>query len=615
MVPRLLLFAFVALLGTSLLQCQPRPRSFAGSESKGSDEVMTVPAPPSLDGAFGEIAEIDLSRGAPELPATSLLGGPPSGAYFQLIGVLRTVVKESSSRGIFVRFGGARLGWARAEEIGRLLEAAREAGKSVVCHAEGYSNTTAWIAARGCERIWLSPAGTVETTGIAAQVVYANRLLTEKLGVKIDMLQIGKYKGADESFTRDGPSAEARESLESTLAALRETWLEGFRGRGARAVEAAEDGPFDANEARALGLVDAVGYLDEARDDAEQLVGSASSRRRFGPGTDRASGFAEILRALSGGSSPSIRRPHVAVVRAIGAITMERSGGLFSEGSGITERGLSRTIRQLASDDSAKAVVLRIDSPGGSALASDLLWHELMKLREKKPIVVSIGDMAASGGYYLASTATTIVAEKTSIVGSIGVVGGKLAFGPALEPYGVHVETFSPNPRPEGKARAAYESPLVPWDEATRARVEAVMRSTYALFVERVAEGRGVPVSALAGATEGRLFAGEAASRLGLIDEWGGFEQAIARAKEIAELRQDAPVRLVSERGGLLDWLDLEEGMTEEAELPGAYAVNDPRTSVLRAVAPEVLSFLSSAEPLLHGERTLTALPFAIFLR
>lgn len=305
----------------------------------------------------------------------------------------------------------------------------------------------------------------------------------------------------------------------------------------------------------------------------------------------------------------------MAVVRAIGAITMEASGGLFGDGSGITERGLRRIIRDLRDDDAVKAVVLRIDSPGGSALASDLLWHELMKLRDEKPLVVSIGDMAASGGYYLACTGDRILAEKTSIIGSIGVVGGKLAFGDALESIGVHVETISPSPDPKAAARATYGSALSAWDDPTRERVRSVMQSIYDLFLERVAGGRGVPVEAIAPAAEGRLFAGQAAMDVGLVDEWGGIERAIDVAKELGGLRAEAPVRLVQEPPGLLDWLGSDEGVSQAKTAPQITLQIDQASKALSSIAPEITAFLASTEPLLQGERTLTALPFALFLR
>ncbi len=173
-----------------------------------------------------------------------------------------------------------------------------------------------------------------------------------------------------------------------------------------------------------------------------------------------------------------------------------------------------RTLVRLAKDDDVKAVVLRIDSPGGSALASDLLWHALMDIRVKKPLVVSVGGMAASGGYYLASTGAWVFADEASIVGSIGVVGGKIAVGHALEKIGVHAETIPAKAGdPRAAARAASESLLAPWDDATRARLLETMTSIYVLFLSRVGEGRKIPVEQVRASAEGRIFGGREEAR------------------------------------------------------------------------------------------------------
>jgi protease IV len=605
----------IALSAACALGCHGRPRSFAPAKADQSTEH-------AKDGvgisAAHEIVEIDLTRGAAEAAAATLISGPKQN-YFQLVTLLHTLAGDSENRGVLVRFGSGQFGWARAQETGLMLLKLRDAGKKVVCHADGYTNTTTWIATRGCSRIWVSPAGQVETIGVAAQVVYARELLADKLGIDIDFLQVGKFKGAEEPFTRDGPSGEARESIESTLSEIRQEWLAGLAsGRGDNLRKAAEDGPFAPEQAQRLGFVDAVGYLDEARDDAKRLIGSDRFDVRFGLAAhaQEKPDLTELLRVLTGGTPSRGGPPHVTVVRAVGAIAMDSGGSVFGQRAGITERALGRTIRVLSEDKSTKAVVLRIDSPGGSALASDLLWRQLMQLRQKKPLVVSIGDMAASGGYYLASTGSRIVAEPTSIVGSIGVVGGKLGFGRALERVGVHVETFGARGAPSA-ARAAYESPLVAWDAPTRARVKEEMQAIYDLFLRRVAEGRGVSVEAIADAAEGRIFAGQAAKNAGLVDEWGGLSTAIARALSLGGLNEDAPVRLVGETTGIWDLLEA-DGDSEGGEgALGSLAGSAARAfsqSNRAADSKSLQAFLASILPLARGERTLAALPFALLL-
>jgi protease-4 len=604
----------IALGAACALGCQGRPRSFSPAKTEPS-AGRAAPAFRVSDSS--EIVEIDLTRGASEAASATLIGGPKQ-TYFQLVTLLDTLAGDTESRGVLVRFGMGQIGWARAQETGLMLLKLRDAGKHVVCHADGYANTTAWIAARGCSKVWVSPAGQVETIGVAAQVLYAHELLADKLGIDVDFLQVGKFKGAEEPFTRNGPSDEARESLESTLSEIRQEWLAGLSSsRGDAFRKAAEDGPFAPEMARRLGMVDEIGYLDQARDDAKHLTGSDRFEVRFGLAAhaQEKPDLTELFRVLTGSASSRGGPPHVAVVRAVGAIAMDSGGSILGQRAGITERALGRTIRLLSDDKSTKAVVLRIDSPGGSALASDLLWRQLIQLRQKKPLVVSIGDMAASGGYYLASAGSRIVAEPTSIVGSIGVVGGKLAFGRSLERIGVHVETFGAHGAPP-PSRAAYDSPLVAWDAPTRARVKEEMQAIYDLFLRRVAEGRGVSVEAIAATAEGRIFAGHAAKNAGLVDEWGGLSTAIERAKSLGKLGEDAPVRLVGETTGIWELLDDDDQTGGDADVGslGASAALAVLRSTGTADKAGFQTFLASILPLARGERTLAALPFALLL-
>jgi protease-4 len=365
---------------------------------------------------------------------------------------------------VYVRDAGVgtgSLGWAHAEELGLAFQHLRETTKkTIVCHADSLDNRAAWFVARACDRVWLSPAGDVDTVGIAGQVVYLKGAL-DKLKVHADFLHMGRYKSAAETLTQEGPTPEARESLTAVLASIRKTWLEGYSAaRKGDAQKLLEDGPWSPEDGKARGLVDAIGYESEARKEAESLSKVDSTTLAFGrkPEEPRLD-FAEVLRSIAGAEGPT-KRPHIAVVPAEGSIAMGASSSLSE--SGITAKSLERIIRRLAKDDAVKAVVLRIDSPGGSALASDLIWHDLMELRKKKPIVASVGDMAASGGYYLACAANKIVAERTSIVGSIGVLGGKIVLDDALDEVGVHAETFSASADPAAGTRATYMSPLSP---------------------------------------------------------------------------------------------------------------------------------------------------------
>ncbi|XXY17364.1 S49 family peptidase [Sorangium sp. So ce216] len=602
-------------VAASMAGCTGRERSTA-----------SLPAPSAGHLEEPAVIELDLSRGLPESASASLFGPPSRRTHVQLVQSLRSLSEAESAKGFLVRLGTTRLAFARAHEIGRILGDIREAGRPVVCHADEYNNATMLLAAAGCSKLWLSQAGQVDTVGIAAQLVFAKGLL-DKLNVDVDFLQVGKFKGASEPFTREGASPEARQSLESALGGLREAWLSAIvEGRGKQELrEAVEDGPFAPDEAKARGLVDELGDLESALEDAKNLAGTELSVPRFG-GVERDASLSrslvDVFRSVSGAST--LGTPHVTVVPAIGGITMTASGVPLGSSDGIGERELGRVITRLTKDASTKAVVLRIDSPGGSALASDLLWQKLMRLRKEKPLVVSIGGMAASGGYYLACAGDKIVAEPTSIIGSIGVVGGKFAVGKALADIGINAETVAANPDPQRAARAAYMSALTPWDEPTRARVLASMESVYDLFLKRITAGRNLPVETIAPSAEGRIFGGVEAKGRSLVDELGGLERAIALARELAKLPADALVEIEQDDGGLLELLATgDEGGEGEARTPERPALKErAREAVAGAllpewlsVAPEVGTFAASMAPLLAGERALTVLPFAVTLR
>ncbi len=557
---------------------------------------------------------LDLSSGVPEQEATNVLGlGPHRGSFDELIATLAALPNDKYYRGVFVRFGSAQLGFARAQEIAEALLKVKSSGKPVTCHANDFNNSTMYTALRGCSNVVVSPAGEVETIGLAAQVVYMHKLLADELHVSIDILQVGKFKGAEEPLTRDGPSDEARASLEGVLASLREAWLAGVRDvRGEAASAALEDGPYTPRRAKELKLVDDVAYADDAQEQARKAAGAVRDVIRFGKGAEDVHGddFGELVRAFGGGGGAP-----VAVVRATGSISMSGGDSLLGGSDGITEKAMDRILTRLTKNEDVRAVVLRIDSPGGSALASDLIWHRLMQLRAKKPLVVSVGEMAASGGYFMASTGDVVFAEPGSIVGSIGVVGGKVAVGHALDQIGIHAESFPAAKQPVAAARATYPSVFDEWDAATRSKVLESMTGIYDLFLARVAEGRRTTVDKIAPYAEGRIWSGTQGKERGLVDEVGGLGAAIAKARELAKLPADAEAEAVGVPSSFVDkLLGTSSGSAESSAarpLSGELAL---AREALGAV-PGLVPFASSLIPLLRGESTLVALPFALVIR
>lgn len=597
----------VLLAAALVVGCHGRPRT----ESEGG--------PPKL-AAGGEVAVIDLSQGVPEsMEEGGLLPLPAQQTYVGLVRTLQRLAQDEEVGGVFVRLGEAGYNFAQAAEMGRLLAALRETGKSVVCHTHQLDNAQSWLVQQGCSEIWLSPAGDVSTVGIAAQLTYLKGAL-DSLGVQADMLAMGRYKSGAEPLTREGPSEPSEQNLRETLESIRASWLEAVRGArpGEREelVRALEDGPWTPEEAKRRGLIDRIGFPDEALDAAKELAHVQSSSVAFGPGADgRArTNLAELVRLLTGADRRTGGRPRIAVVPAVGSITMS-SEGLLS--SGISARAMVRTLSRLRKDPAVRAVVIRMDSPGGSPLASDLIWRELMLTRKEKPVVASVGSMAASGGYYIVSGANEIVAEPASIVGSIGVFGGKIVLQGALEKIGLNTVTFPASPEPGAATRAAYLSPFTPWDDATRDKVRQQMQSIYELFLARIAEGRGMKVEAVRENAEGAIFTAKTGRERGLVDELGGLARAIERARELAKLDEDTPVVVEGQAENLLDVLLLGEG-ADASEVEAALArLRERRARELAGpIAWDRLRpFAAALAPLLAGEYVVAALPYAVELR
>lgn len=595
-------------LALSLLGCKGRP--------KDTPDVPDKVVP--LGKGKSEVVQLDLTRGVPERAEGGLFGLPSPRNYAALIEALAAIRASDSTKGVFVRLGTSTFDWARSEELGRLLGQLRGGKRKVVCHAHSLSNSTLLLAVQGCDKIWLSPSGDVDAIGIAGQVLYLKDLL-DRFKVQAQFLHVGRYKSAAEMMTQSGPSDAASEAMHSVLGSLRTTWLEGVaKARPdvqAKYADVAEQGPYDASEAKQIGLIDELGYESEAAQAVKNELGVDEIETSFGllKRRDAAAEVIGLIENLVGVADTANRADHVALIVASGSITMEPGGMLSDEG--IAFRPLAKTVRRVAEDDSVKAVVLRINSPGGSALASDLLWHELMKLREKKPLVASVGEMAASGGYYLASATQQIFAERTSIVGSIGVVGGKLVLSEALREFGINSHTFAANEEPGAAARATYMSALTPWDEPTKARVQKQMDSVYELFLSRVSQGRGVPVDTIRQVAEGRIWSGDQGLQNKLVDTLGGLDDAIARARELGKLKKDATVEVEGAGDTLLDLLSLDESAEEEEIRAAVQRWQLQPPSPLLQLSPELRPFLGMLQPLLQGENVLAILPHGVTVK
>ncbi len=595
----------ISMLAATTAGCRGRPRSWdVPAEADRVRESGTA------------ILEFDLSAGAPESTKGGLLKIPSRHTFDALVASLHQASKRKELKGIFVSFGTSAIGWARAHEIGDALGAIRDKKVPVLCHADAWENATYAAALRGCDTIAVSPAGEIELTGPSATTVYARELLVDKLKAQVDILQVGKFKGAAEPLTRDGPSEEFRQSIETALGGIDTAWREALDLRQAGAL--AGTGPYVANEAKEKKLVDLIADRKGARDEIKKKAGDAPVQLAFGPGSEAPPrlGLVDMVRLLSSPTGEATARPHVRLVRLHGEISLGSEGGLFGGSAGIVSRKVVERAHALAEDARVRAVVLRIDSPGGSALGSDLMWIALKELRDKKPVIISIGEMAASGGYYIACTGTKIYAEPESIVGSIGVVGGKIAFGGTLAQAGVHSASF-------GDKRAARMGSMIePWDDATRARLLDTMRGIYDLFLQRIADGRKRDRASFDTAIEGRVFGGVKAKELGLVDEIGGLSAALAFAKQTAGLDEGAPV-VVDETSTFFQMISGDEddvlapGLGAAALVPGALAGIPESSKEARELAALGAWLRSFARITVgsHPANVATILPVALVVR
>ncbi|MEO7731844.1 MAG: signal peptide peptidase SppA [Kofleriaceae bacterium] len=449
----------------------------------------------------------------------------------QVIDRLREFARTDALRGVIVRVEGLELSLPDAVELRAAIHDVRAAGKQIACHAENARNA-AYLVLAACDRIGLAPLGEVAITGPTAMPIHVKPLL-DKLGIQADFLHVGAYKGAAEPLTRDAPSKEMEETLGAILDRRYQTMVDiiaAERKLAPAQVQALIDtGLFPAEPAKAARLVDEVVAFEAFRD--ATVAGAAWVQLTFpADEPDRLAMIMKVSRFLGAIPPDKPLGDHVAVAYAIGDIVDGAGDGVLGARAHIASHTLVAALGALAADDTVKAVVLRIDSGGGSAQASELIWRAVAELKAKKPVIVSMSDVAASGGYYIASGATKIFALEDTLTGSIGVVGGKLAPEAALAKLGVRAF-----PMGRGK-RATMMASFAPWTADERAAIQGAMEAVYQVFVGRVADGRHKPRAAIQAIAEGRVWTGAKAKELGLVDALGGLDAALAEARTLGKV-------------------------------------------------------------------------------
>jgi protease-4 len=417
--------------------------------------------------------------------------------------------------------------WAQLQEVRAALVDFHKSGKPIIAYLE-FGGAQEYFLASAADRILMMPAGSLDLSGLATYELFFRGAL-DKIGVYPDLLHIGDYKTATNTFTETGFTPAHREMSQS----LNHDWYEqlaqaiadGRKRPRAEVLRAIDGGPYLADDAKRAGLVDGLAYEDQI--DAEAPV--KGTRRLDGDTYDRVPGS---VAASAGGA-------RIAVLYAVGTIASGTSSFDAPGGLVLGSETFGQWVRKVRVDPSIRAIVVRIDSPGGSAIASEVIWRELMLARDVKPVIVSMGDVAASGGYYMALPAHLIVAEPGTITGSIGVVTGKFVIKDALTKLGIGADSVS-----DGRF-AEIDSPFRPFSSDERARIDAQTRATYDLFVSRVAAARHSTSPKIDALARGRVWTGRQAHEIGLIDEIGGLDTAIQLAKLRARLDAKTDVPLV----------------------------------------------------------------------
>jgi protease-4 len=541
--------------------------------------------------------DTDLRDSSPDDYMRQLFAGPAPASLSNVLEALRKAKVDPRVSAVVIAPSRLQaMFWGRVQEVRSAILDFRTSGKPVFAYLE-YADDRTYYLATACSRIVLMPSSQLYLNGLASYSLFLRGTL-DKVDAYPDFLHVGQYKTAANQYTERGFTPADREQSESLNGDLFEQVVEAIahaRKKTEAEVRALIDkGPFLAPQALDAGLVDDLAYADQL-DDKVKLPG----------GKLRELALRDYAR-VSGGTLGLNRGPRVALLQASGVIVSGTSGFDPMNGPVLGSDTFIKYIRQVRSDPSIRAIVLRIDSPGGSAIASDAIWRELAITRDekpKRPLVVSMADLAASGGYYLAMAAPYIVAQPGTLTGSIGVVGGKIVTGGTWAKAGANIEVVS-----RGR-NAEMESSLRPFTPDERAKVQQGMEDFYYRFVENAARSRHMPIAKLQAVAQGRVWTGRQAKQVGLVDELGGVERALAVAKQRAGLLPSDEVEIVSypPRRTVFDFLSDSLSSEARAELAlGALLAPEER---------RMLGVLTAPARIFRPGEVLAMMPLGIFTR
>ena len=479
----------------------------------------------------GSTVVIEIAGSYLEAPAAPLLGrllGDAQRPFVALLSTLAILERDDRVATVVFHVKQLEIGWAKGQEIRAAIERLNAAGRKTVAFLEvaSFSPNLEYFVATAADQIHVPPGTALPMVGLAAEYFYLGGLL-EKLGIEVAVSKVGRFKSGAERIASERMSAPARLQANALLDSTFEFFVAGIaegRGLSVDAVTRTIDaGPVSIDALQAAGLIDGVKPLADLTQGLDAPVVSYRDYQRV---SAAAVGFEPVAEfALIYGTGNVVS----------GSGTVSRSGAQV-----FSSETVGRALRDAAADPRFQAIVLRIDSPGGSALASEMIWESLRRAREAgKPIIASFSDVAASGGYYVAVGADAIVASPLSLTGSIGVFAIRPILGEFLEEVGISVESLT-----RGRHADFYLS-SEPLSEGTEGRMQVLVDQIYELFIERVSAGRGMSIEQVEEVAQGRVWTAAQAREVGLVDELGGLREAVSLARARLDLAEDADVALV----------------------------------------------------------------------
>ena len=470
----------------------------------------------------------------PDDPFKKFFGGPDQ-SLTGLVMQFKKAKVDKRIKAILLDVNMSGVGWGKAEEIRDAITDFRSSGKPVYAFVEFGLNKEYYIAT-ACDKIIVPPPGELFINGLAADVMFFRGSL-DKLGIYPDIYQIGKYKSAGDMFTQKQMTEAHRQYINEMLDDLFGRYVNTIaqtRHRTPDEVKALIDNaPYSAAKAKEVGLIDDVLYKDDVEKQLKKLLGYKDTDQfNSVRGTDYRDVQPESL-GLNKGDK-------IAVIYASGEIGSGTSQNSPSGDQSIGSDTVAKALNDAAADTSLKAIVLRVDSPGGSGLASDIIWHAVEAANQKKPVVVSMSDVAASGGYYISASAAKIIAQPSTITGSIGVVAGKPVLRGFYDWLGISNEYVL-----RGKNAGMFRE-TEKFSDDERAKFEEWIKTTYYQdFVPKVAKGRNKDAQYIDSIAQGRVWTGGQAKGNGLVDDFGGLDKAIEVAKQLAKIPADKGVERV----------------------------------------------------------------------